>query len=196
MTSCAPSPHLGRLAGPVPSHAPTRRGLLLAAALLPLAACRVNNPWQAPQVPTTGARGSLSPDVATAVAAAAAISATAATLRATTADFPGLRAELAGLADSHRVHLAVLADAVPRGVELAGADGGPDAGSADDPAAGGHVPARRAAARQALLRAETSLREELERLTLAARSGRLARLLASMTVAVDQHLAVLGAEVE
>lgn len=96
-------------------------------------------------------------------------------IAATTARHPGSASGLAGVLSMHRAHLAVLRKA---------------AGPTPSPAAGAapRVPVGQKAALQALLFVERSARGRLTSLAQHARSGELARVLASMAAAVSQRL--------
>ena len=122
------------------------------------------------------ARG-VSPDVAVATAALAAIRATQSAVVATQARYPGTRSQLMTLRQMHQAHEATLVHAVP------------DRASASVRPAPYAVPRGREAALRALRAHEQRLHTSLDGLALRAQSGDFARLLASMGAAVDQRLA-------
>ena len=88
----------------------------------------------------------------------------------------GLRRELAPLTRMHRAHLAAL-----------------DAPGSPAPAKTAAT-ARRVADRRRVVAAEQRLQQRLGRAVESAESGRLAKLFASMSASVAQHLAALGGE--
>lgn len=126
--------------------------------------------------PVTKTSHGLSPDVAIAVEAVAAIREVQDRLTEVEGLRPGLRRATAGLQAVHRAHLAALLGAVPKGVNAS-----PSATSTT------MVPATLASIR----RAETELHDRLDALALNAASGPFARLLGSMAAAISQQLAVL-----
>lgn len=103
-------------------------------------------------------------------------------LHRTVARHRGLRRELAGLSALHAAHLRLLHDAVPE-------DHRDDVGPGDG---GHHVPRGAPRALRAALRAEQRLRPQLDELAVRAESGEFARLLAAMSAAVAQQLAVVA----
>lgn len=142
--------------------------------------CSLNNPLSDEKTPATEAVRDLSPDVALAVTAAAAVRTQQELLRATAAVHPALTATTARFAAMHEAHLAALADAVPDRVDLS-------------PTGAPFVPDRdRARARAAALAGERGLRGTLVGLALRAESGPFARLLGSMAASVSQHLVANG----
>ena len=106
-----------------------------------------------------------------------AVDSTSATVAAALARHRGLASSLQPLVDLHAAHRGVLDEAaqVP-----------PPA------AAAGSVPGAPAAALALVRRTEEHLAGLLRRAAVAARSGDLARVLASMSAGVGQHAAVLG----
>lgn len=128
----------------------------------------------------TGARGVL-PDVAVAMAALARIRNAAEVLDRTSQRHHGLRARLAGLSALHAAHLRMLQDAVPK-------DHRPSPTTAPHPE---RVARREPVALHQTVAAEEGLRRSLDDLAVRARSGEFARLLAAMSAAVGQQLAML-----
>jgi hypothetical protein len=120
--------------------------------------------------------------VALAITAVGRIGDVADLLHRTVARHRRLRHRLSGLAALHAAHLRLLQDAVPRD-RRDGARG----------ATGGrlHVAHRERAALDAVLGAERALRPRLDDLAVRAQSGEFARLLAAMSAAVSQQLAVV-----
>lgn len=102
------------------------------------------------------------------------IGATAALVGGALDGFPGLVPQRRALARLHAAHLAAL-------------DASPTEGGAPAPA-----PRTRAEALRLVRRRESALQRFLVGASVAAESGALARLLASMSAAVAQRLAVLG----
>lgn len=123
----------------------------------------------------------VSPDVAVAAAALQAITRTSGAVGRTARRHPQLKAGLAGLAALHAAHLRMLQDAVPARHRR-------DATAGPPPATVPHHPP---AALAAVAHAERDLRAQLEGFAVRARSGEFARLLAAMSAAVGQQLAVL-----
>jgi hypothetical protein len=160
----------------------TRRGALGGAiGLVLVSACDVDD-LRPPEdqttpvpSPTPGATGTPEPDADTALAEDTAHSMVAALVLATGVRraFPRLRGPLQPLVRMHRAHLAVLE--------------APDDRSVPAPDVGG-TPAEAVAA---VRTAEQALQEVLATAAVEAQSGALARLLASMSASVSQHLAVL-----
>jgi len=160
----------------------TRRGALGGAlGLVLLTACDVDDlrPPEAETTPvpsgTPGATETPEPDADTALADDTAhdIARTLVTVSLARRSFPRLRDRLQPLVRMHRAHLAVLEAPDDRSIPA------PEAG--DTPA-------------EALERvriAEQVLQETLAAAAVEAQSGALARLLASMSASVSQHLAVL-----
>ena len=122
--------------------------------------------------------------MALAITAVGSIAEAADLLHRTVADHRGLRHRLSGLAALHAAHLRLLQDAVPA-----------DRREAAQRSTGrrAHVPRREHAALEAVLRTEDRLRPRLEGLAVRAQSGEFARLLAAMSAAVAQQLAVVPA---
>jgi hypothetical protein len=140
--------------------------------------CVVNNPLDPGQTPATRAVRDLAPDVAVAVEAATVIGAARAAVASTATRHPQLSADLAGLLEAHRVHLAAVTDAVPEGVDTT-----PGSGTATYV-----VPEKTARARAGLVTVERSLHDQLTGLALRAESGPFARLLGAMAAAISQQL--------
>jgi len=162
----------------------TRRGALGGAlGLVVLTACDVDDlrppedqagPTPSPSLSDTVAP---EPDADTVLAedAAHAIAAAAVAVSAVRRDFPRLRPRLQPLARMHRAHLEVLESSDERSV--------PSPAPAASPAD--------AVAR--LRTVETTLQQTLATGAVEAQSGGLARLLASMSASVSQHLVALEA---
>lgn len=125
----------------------------------------------------------VSPDVALAVSAVERIGRVADLLDRTVAHHRRLRHPLAGLAALHAAHLRLLRQAVPDDQEQQ-----PGAGTRRPRGA----PHDAHAALRSVLHAERSLRPQLEGLAVRAESGEFARLLAAMSAAVGQQLAVVA----
>lgn len=157
-----------------------RRRLVLAGgaavtAAVALSGCSLNNPFTTESTPPEEAIDRLDPDIALAVQAVAAIEVALRLVEATGRRHPQVAAELQGLVAMHRAHRAALVEAVPEDVDLqAGAQ----------PA---QVAARPKVARQRVVAAEGTLRNQLRGFALRAQSGAFARLLASMTASIAQH---------
>ena len=134
-----------------------------------------------PSPSASGARG-VSPDVAVATTAVARIRQTAEMLDRTSRRHQRLRAPLAALTALHDAHLRMLQDAVPK-------DHRPSPTPTPHPP---RVARRQPAALHQAVAAENGLRRSLEDLAARAQSGEFARLLAAMSAAVGQQLAVLG----
>lgn len=95
------------------------------------------------------------------------------------ATFPRLHGPLTGFIALHQAHVDALAGAVPKGARVEAPEGpGPYT-----------VPARRAEAMRWLVARERGLANGLADDAFHAQSGAFARLLASMSAAVDQRLA-------
>lgn len=123
----------------------------------------------------------MTPDVAVAVSAYARIGQVTEVLDRATRHHHALRHRLAGLAALHDAHQRMLQSAVPE-----------DHRPARARATGrGRVARRRGEALQAVVTAEHGLRSSLEDLAVRAQSGEFARLLAAMSAAIGQQLAVL-----
>jgi hypothetical protein len=122
--------------------------------------------------------------VALAITAVGRIGRVADLLHRTVARHRRLRHQLSGLEALHAEHLRLLQQAVPE-------DRRTTAGEAGD--RHGHVPGREHVALEAVLGAERALRPQLEGLAVRAQSGEFARLLAAMSAAVAQQLAVVHA---
>jgi hypothetical protein len=147
---------------------------------LALAACDIDPPRPADPGPDAGAGATPTEDsvlVADLVAAVAEAEGVVAAARATHA---GLAPVLDPLLAAHTAHRELLADAAP------------DADA--EPSAGG-VPAGRGAAMAAVRRVERRLQRRVERACVAARSGDLARVLASIAGSLAQHAVALEAPV-
>lgn len=160
----------------------SRRAALGAGLGLGLGACALNNPLQEEKTPAARAVHDLAPDVAVAVHAVTLLRAAQAAVSATGARHPALAARLAGLLDTHRAHLAAVADAVPDGVDTQPSGGASYA-----------VPAAPAGALTQLTATEHTLHDELVGLSLRAQSGPFARLLGAMAAALSQRLHELAA---
>jgi hypothetical protein len=169
----------------VPAHrvSTTRRGALGGAlGLVLVSACDVDDlrppedePAPVPS-PTPGATGTPEPDADTALAEETAYDMASALVlvdRARDA-FPRLRGRLQPLARMHRAHLGVLEPPDDRSIPA------PDAGESP------------AEALERVRAAEQALQRTLASAAVEAQSGALARLLASMSASVSQHLAVLA----
>lgn len=157
----------------------TRRTLLgTALAASGLAGCTTGGD-SSDRRPTAGrstAGGGMSPDVAVATDALAAVRRVQSGVAHTTHRFPALRGQLSGFAELHRAHARVLADAVPAG-SRSGQHGPPY-----------QVPRNPAKALHHLRAAEQDLHDRLGELAQQARSGDFARLLAAMGAALTQRL--------
>lgn len=149
-----------------------------AAGALALGACSLNNPYNEDATPPEEAIERLDPDIALAVEAVAALGVAQRLVEATGRRHPKLAAELQGLLALHRAHHAALVEAVPDDVDLT---------AGTQPA---QVAPRPDVARQRVVAAEDTLRNQLRGFALRAQSGPFARLLASMTAAVAQQRAV------
>ena len=125
-------------------------------------------------------RRQVSPDVALATTAAGRVGQVADLVERTVARHRQLRHRLAGLAALHAAHLRLLQEAVP--ADRRRDEQGPHRE---------HVPHAEHAALRSVLRAEHSLRPQLQGLAMRAESGEFARLLAAMSAAVGQQLAVV-----
>jgi len=150
------------------------------ALLLPLvvSACDIDPP------PREDASGEVVPeppeDSALVASVVAAVSAAADVVAAASDVTPALAARLDGLARDHAAHLDLLVGAVA---------------DADVPSPGAvSVPARPAPALAAVRRSEQRLLRTLRESCVAAASGDLARVLASIAASVSQHLATLTPE--
>lgn len=164
----------------MPGHLLARRTTVASALLLPLAAsaCDIDPPMRedasgepVAQPPEDSA---LVSTVVTAVSDAADVVTAAGDVA------PALADRLGALAQVHAAHLDLLVGAVPD-AEV------PTPGSAS-------VPARSAPALAAVRRSEQRLLRILRESCVAAASGDLARVLASMSASVSQHLATLSPE--
>lgn len=120
-------------------------------------------------------------DSALVAAVAAAVTDAAATVAAASEVAPALATRLTPLAQAHAAHLELLLGAIP------------DAEVPTAEALG--VPGRPPAALAAVRRSEQSLLRTLRESCVAAASGDLARVLASMAGSVSQHVAALAPEV-
>ena len=119
-------------------------------------------------------------DSALVASVVAAVSAAAEVVAAASDVTPTLAARLDGLARDHAAHLDLLVGAVA---------------DADVPSPGAvSVPARPALALAAVRRSEQRLLRTLRQSCVAAASGDLARVLASVAASVSQHLATLAPE--
>ncbi len=158
-----------------------RRGLLGGAlGLLTLSACDVDDlrPPEDETLPTPSGSASATaePDADTRLAEDAAyeIAAALVVVDSVRRAFPGLRERVQPLARMHRAHLEVLEPPDDRSVPAPPRDG------------------TRAEALGRVRAAEQTLQAALTTAAVEARSGALARLLASMSASVAQHTAVLG----
>jgi hypothetical protein len=165
-----------------PAGALSRRGVMVAGlglvGGLAAAGCSVDTPASRPDA--SPKPGPLTPDVAVATEALAAVRAAAAAVRATTTHYPATRPDLAGLAALHQAHVRALINAVPSRAST----------SSTPPAYA--VPRRRDVALTRLTGTEQRLHDTLGALALRAQSGDFARLLASMGTAVTLHLTELA----
>jgi hypothetical protein len=180
---------LDSLCHPVPRR--TVLAVTAAVAVAPLAGCELDPPEDA--APSDGPDAILSDeeyDTDLAGKAARSISATLADVRAAAERHVGLAQSLAGLIAMHEAHHALLADA--------GADS--DDGDGDDPSGSPSesvtAPPASGQALSRLTASERKLSRRLEGWAVAARSGQFARVLASMSASVSQHVAVLPAAKE
>ena len=155
----------------------TRRSVLGAAGIAVLAAgCdRASKPRHAAR---STAPAQDDPDVRLAANVLAAVAAHRSAVEATIARFPGTRPGLTPVRTMHATHADALSGAVPKGAEVS---------VPAHPAP--HVPASRAVALRHLRAGEAGLADVLVTAAVQAESGAFARLLASMSVAVDQRLA-------
>lgn len=109
-------------------------------------------------------------------------------LEDTTRRHRDLREQVAAYSELLRTHMRVLTDHLPASQRgTAGPTPSPTSGSS--PSSGLRVPRDAKSALAQVELSERELAQELSREALAARSGLLARLLASMSVAVSQELA-------
>jgi hypothetical protein len=159
----------------------TRRGALGGVlALAVLAACDVDDlrPPEDEAVPTPTPSSSATPepdaDAVLAADTASDIASTLVLVDGVRRSFPRLRRDLQPLAKMHRAHLAVLEP--------------PDDRSVPAPDLGG-TPAE---AMNRVRGAEQTLQHTLADAAVRAESGALARLLASISASVSQHLSALG----
>ncbi len=156
----------------------TTLGSALAAPLV-LAACDIDPPLrESAASPATPPPPEDSELVATVVAG---LVRAQAVLDAAARAVPSLTARLQPLRDAHAAHVEVLMGAVP--------DGGVPAG------ASATVPTRILPALTAVRRSERRLLREVREGCLAAASGDLARVLASIAASTSQHSAALSTEV-
>ncbi|HEV8221105.1 MAG TPA: hypothetical protein VGQ05_12615 [Streptosporangiaceae bacterium] len=165
----------------------TRRGVLAAAASLPLLAvsgCKGVGALAPPPRPR--------PDVTVLRAAIAAEEAMIAGYGTAIARFPGLAATLTGLRAEHRLHLAELRNrlVIPPGSPYRSSFASPSPRPAGSPGAAAVLPAGQAAALDFLQTAEDSAAAALLR-GLPAVSSSLAQLLASVAASESTHVAVL-----
>ena len=158
-----------------------RRGLLGGAlGLLAVSACDVDDlrPPEDETLPTPSGSASVAaePDADTVLAEDTAyeIAVALAVVDGVRRDFPGVRKQVQPLARMHRAHLGVLEPPDDRSVPAPPRDG------------------TRAEALARVRTAEQTLQITLTAAAVEARSGALARLLASMSASVAQHTAVLG----
>ncbi len=165
----------------MPDRLLSRRTTVGSALLLPLAvsACDIDPPVR--ETDPGEVEAEPPEDSALVASVVAAIVDAASAVTAASAGVPSLGTRLASLSQAHTTHLDLLVGALPDA----------DVPTAD--AAG--VPARPAAALAAVRRSEQRLLRMLRASCLAAASGDLARVLASMAGSVSQHLAALSPEV-
>jgi len=152
---------------------PRRTALAVTAAMTGLAAgaCTSDDPGE-PSSPTSTSAPPVDADQELATSVAIDISVVGVFVDSLARDFPALRSELRPLRRLHAAHLEAIGgfdDSIP----------------APAPIAGG-----RAAARGELRRSEQRLQKQLAAAAVRAESGTLAKLLASMSAAVAQQLAV------
>ena len=152
---------------------PRRTALVVTAAMTGLAAgaCTSDDPDE-PSSPTSTSAPPVDADQELATSVAIDISVVGVFVDSLARDFPALRSELRPLRRLHAAHLEAIGgfdDSIP----------------APAPIAGG-----RAEARGELRRSEQRLQKTLAAAAVRAESGTLAKLLASMSAAVAQHLAV------
>lgn len=133
---------------------------------------------------SAGQPRAVSPDVAVAISAASQVRQAADLLHRTVRRHPRLRGRLTALSAVHDTHLRLLRQAVPPGEHE-------DRSSTTARQA---VPPRAAAAVDGVVRVEHGLRQSLEGLAVRAQSGEFARLLAAMSAAVGQQLALLAGD--
>jgi hypothetical protein len=157
--------------------------------MTPLAGCELDPPDDA--APSEGPDAILSDeeyDTDLAGKAARSISATLAEVRAAAERHVGLAQSLAGLIAMHEAHHALLADS------------GADSDDGDDPSGSPSesvtAPPASGQALSRLTASERKLGLRLEGWAVSARSGQFARVLASMSASVSQHVAVLPAAKE
>jgi hypothetical protein len=155
----------------------SRRGLLVGAAGVAglVTGCSADDSADRDDAPEGPA--ALAPDVAVATRALAEIRAVRTAVTRTQARFPATRALLGPVAAMHVAHERTLVDAVP------------DRANTSTAPAPYAVPLRRAAALRGLAAREQRLHDTLDGLSLRARSGDFARLLASMGAGLGQQLA-------
>lgn len=175
-----------------PCHPVPRRTVLAvtaAVAMAPLAGCELDPPDD-DAAPSDGPDAILSDeeyDTDLAGKAARSISATLAEVRAAAERHVGLAQSLAGLIAMHEAHHALLADS--------GADSD-DGDASDSPSESVTAPPASGQALSRLTASERKLGRRLEGWAVSARSGQFARVLASMSASVSQHVAVLPAAKE
>lgn len=170
---------------PVPRR--TVLAVTAAVATAPLAGCELDPPDD--RAPSSGPDAILSDeeyDTDLAGKAARSISATLAEVRAAAERHVGLAQSLAGLIAMHEAHHALLANS---GADSGGDPSGSPSESVTAPPASGQALSR-------LTASERKLGRRLEGWAVAARSGQFARVLASMSASVSQHVAVLPAAKE
>ncbi|WP_210438205.1 hypothetical protein [Nocardioides xinjiangensis] len=162
----------------MPGRPLTRRTAVGSAVAAPLvlAACDIDPPAR-----QEGPRASPEPpeDSALVATVVAELVRARSVLEAATLSLPALTSRLQPVADAHAAHLDLLADAVP---------------AADVPApAPPTIPARDTAALAAVRRSEQRLLREVRHGCVAASSGDLARVLASIAGSTAQHAAAITA---
>lgn len=174
---------------PVPRR--TVLAVVAAAATASVAGCELDPPDD--RAPSSGPDAILSDeefDTDLAGKAARSISTTLAEVRAAAERHVGLAQSLAGLIAMHEAHHALLADS---GADSDGGDGDDTAAS---PSESVTAPPTSGQALSRLTSSERKLARRLAGWAVAARSGQFARVLASMTASVSQHVAALPAAKE
>ena len=170
---------------PAPSVRPAvgRRSLVaVAAASVALSGCDSLG-GAGDEAPGTGAAPEDDPDLGALAEALETVDGAAALVSAATTASPGLAGRLAGLTAMHAEHHEALSGAAGSG----GPEPTPPSPTTAPPTAAGAGPPGLAQVRAA----ERHLATRLAQLSLAARSGAFARLLAVMSAAVHQQLAAL-----
>lgn len=174
----------------MPAHpSPTRRTLLgvVAAGLL---ATTTGCEWEVPgRDPDAGDSRSDDPDVLLLGSVREAVTAAAALVAATSAAHPGQGATLSGLGDMHAAHLTALGEPLaPPGPQTPQP---PPSSGEPTPRQAPIVPEAPADALRRVVTQEQALLADLSQAALVAESGQFARLLASMSAGLLQHLTPL-----